>query len=161
MRKEITMKEMLQFMTDLRDAFPMDLHERYSGKVRCNVIDVSRKLNIPTDKVWEYVIACSNVYLIDNNGGELRFNDSFIEDFAEMFMLEAFADAMHRYAGKLPMGFIYNVIRNMYRDDNFCAGKLAKMRSDAKRVHDILQEVADVMNEEDSVDTGSNAAIAS
>lgn len=136
-----TIAETLSFMERLREAFPCDKEIDYFGDyVKCDVREAAEKLNIPISEVWEYVSAACDAHLIDNNGGDLRFNNNLYEDLVEMMLLEAFHDVQHK-VGNIQMGFIFKVIHNMYRGDNFCAGKLGDMnRINSMRTKDVLAE---------------------
>jgi hypothetical protein len=136
------MKQKLEFMERLRNTFPAK--DTFAEEPRCSVSDIMDKFNMSSEEVWEYVIELSHDALIDNNGGELRFNNSLAEDLMEIMLLNAFATTECKMPD-MKIGFVMKVIHGMYRDDNFCAGKLAEMNNQIHNNKNYLDTVKEIM----------------
>lgn len=145
------MKEKLEFMETLRKEFPTKNGDYFGEQPRCTVGDIVDKLGLTYDEVWIYVSELSKDALIDNNGGELRFNNSLQEDVAEIFLLSTFAKALD-VVNHMPIGFVYKVINGMYRGNNFCAGKLASIRSEMYNGKDYTNILADILKQKERSD---------
>lgn len=139
----MNMTEKIDFLEKLRKEFPTQNGDYFSDLPRCTASDIIHKFNMSSEEVWQYIGELVNDGLIDNNGGDLRFNNTLYEDMIELFIIGAVNETINKCCSDVPIGFIFKVIRNMYRDDNFCSGKIANIKRDYK---DVITEILNVKN---------------
>lgn len=124
-----TIEELLIFMEKLRENFPSK--DILNKEVRCTSGQIMKRFNMSSDEVWKYISECADYYLLDNNGGKLRFNDSILEDLNEMIIIYTLVAKVEEL-GSMPgnvitVGFLERVFSGIYRDGCPCAGKYGEM----------------------------------
>lgn len=128
-----------EFMQRLREAFPPKEKYGFDNDVKCHVTDIVRELNMDYDEVWKHIGICIQLGFVDNNGGSLRFNDTLEEDIREILFLCLVREAEKNFLSDYPIGFTYKILRNIYRDNNFCAGKYTDIKRNETLSNDLKE----------------------